>query len=740
MDDLLRSSREQFDRAFKDRQQEADAAGLRQRTGGDVAAATLPSSTPVASAKAEDTDVDSLLNRRFGGAWSAELVETQVTGKSLSALYRLTVDERSALEFGDAPIVTSEEAALEAARQMALTKCADALAVGARPSATASSRPLPEQSTAKRRASPFATGVLSSVELDIIESSWRQIRKEAGTVLGRLAASNSARQKQAEAWSLTDAQGNILIGKPVGLGALLRQRSHDLHPGDVFLHADPYASGGPAGTWTVVAPVFARAPGSDGGESLVGFSAIGVPVADAGGPSPSGSPNDAVSVFGEGLRVPMVRIFEQGGTDTAALQVVLGNTRDPAALQADLRAMATAAQVGDYGIAVLCNRFGAEAYKQACKASMERTNRAMRRIIAKILSEEPKSFEDVVDDDGLGNGPFRLKLAIWREGEKAFLDWTGTSPQAEGPINLTLSDGAYAALFGSRMIQLFDPEVAVNDGFLDLFSVTVPSGSVLRPRFPAPVGNQAHTLARIHDVLNGALGQCAETAGIAAGYGSSPQVTFTGHDKRGRPFHMIDRVFGGCPGSRRGDGSDGASLSSDASTRPTEQVESDTPVSIERVSSCADSGGAGRHRGGNGVEKVYVFWAAGSVSWRDDRGASQPWGCDGGRPGASSSKVVLREDGARQEMPSKMDRVKVRPGDRLIFRTAGGGGWGNPLDRTPEQVQKDVSADMVSMTGARDQYGVIITDSGEVDDRGTRELRETLARSRAKKKAFDFGD
>jgi N-methylhydantoinase B len=740
LDELLRSTREQFDRAFEHRLREADAAGLRERTGVHTAAATLPPSGTVAAAKAEASDIDGLLNQRFGVGWSAELVETQVTGKSLSALYRLTVDDRSALEFGDAPIVTNEEEALEAARQMALTKCADALAHGASPSGVASSRPLPEQLTAKPRGMPSTTGAPNLVDLDIIEASWRQIRKEAGVVLGQLAASGSVRQKHAESLSLTDAQGRTLIGKPVGLVALLRQRSHDLHPGDVFLHADPYAGGGAAGSWTVAAPVFAQVPAGDGGDSLVGFSAVAAPVIDAGGPAPGGSPNDAVSVFGEGLRVPLVRIFEQGDADTAALQVLLGNTRDPAALQADLRAMAMAAQVGDYGIAVLCNRYGAEAYKQTCNAALDRTNRAMRRLIARVLPEEPKSFEDVVDDDGLGNGPFRLKLAIWREAEKAFLDWTGTSPQAEGPINLTLDDGGYVALVGSRMIQLFDPEVAVNDGFLDLFSITVPSGSVLRPRFPAPVGNQAHTLARVHDVLNGALGQCAETARTAAGYGSSPQVSFTGHDKRGRPFQMTDRVFGGGPGSHRADGRDGGSLSSGATTRPAEQVESETPVSVERVSALADSGGAGLHRGGNGVEKVYVFWASGMVSWRDDRGTSQPWGCDGGRAGASSSKVILRADGARQAMPSKMDRLKVQPGDRLIFRTAGGGGWGNPLDRASEEVQKDASTGMVSATGARDQYGVIITDTGEVDERGTRELRETLARSRANRKAFDFGD
>lgn len=756
LDALLESTREQFDQAFADQLRSADAAGLRKSAGratapgGRSPASKSPDGRssaggerdgPVAApaAPAAASSIDAKLTRRFGPDWSAELVETQVTDNNLSALFRLTVEDRSALEFGNADIRDGEEAALETARQMALEKGADALAHGASLSEKPKAQRLPEAPAAATRAAPSPSGVLDSITLDMIEASWRQIRKETGVVLNRFAVSNVVRQKASDAGSLTDGRGAAVIGKPVAAAVAMRQQAADLKPGDVYLQADAYANGGTAGLWTVVVPVFSQGQSGD----IVGFSTVSAPMADAGGPTPGSAPNTATSVYAEGVRVPLVRIFDQEGANSAALDIVLGNTRDPEVLNADLRAMAMAAQSGEHAIVDLCSRFGVEAYKQACKASMDRTNKAMRRLIARNLPEEPKSFEDVVDDDGVGNGPFHLKLAIWREGEQAFLDWTGTSPQAEGPINLALDNAGFAAIAGGMLIKLFDPEVAVNDGLQDLFKVTVPAGSLLRPRFPAPLGNQAHTLARVYDVLSGVLGQCGDSAKGAAGYGSSPQVIFAGQDSRGRSFNMIDRVFGGTPGrygknGRGKDGQDGQSLSSGSKTRPVEQTESDAPVSVVRVKSIADSGGAGTYRGGNGVEKVYHFHTAGYLSWRDDRSSSQPWGVDGGRAAAGSSKIIIRADGAREEMPSKCDMVRVRKGDRLVFRTAGGGGCGNPLDRAADQVQKEVNAGQVSVAGARDHYGVVLAD-GRIDEKATRELRETMARSRTKKQSFDFG-
>ena len=737
LDALLQSTREQFDRTFADGRRQADAAGLRNRQRPSSTPAGGPAAPAAEPRAAAAPDIDAELNRRFGGDWSAELVETQVTGGTLSALYRLMADGRSALEFGDAPEGMDRDAALESARQSALAKAADTLAHGAQPSATAADRALPRTPQAAPRAAPASSGALDALTLDRIEAAWRQIRKEAGAVLAHAALADSVRQKAADATTLTDARGAALIGKPVpAVAALARERADDLRPGDVFLLNDPYA-GVEAGMWTVIVPVFGPDPGGD----LVGFSAAAAPVGDSGGSGPGSAPNSATSVYSEGIRVPPIRIFEHGAANRAALDVILNNSADPDAAHGDLRALVAAAETGEQGIADLCARFGAEACRQACKAALDRTERALRKIIAAHLPEEPKSFEDRVDSDGCGNGPFTLKLAVWREGDQAFFDWTGTAAQAEGPINLLLDDAASAHLAGSLLIKIFDPEIAVNDGVLAPFKVTIPPGSLLRPHFPAPLGNRAQTLARVYDVLNGVLGQFAGEATVAAGYGASPNLVFSGRDARGRSFSLTDRVFGGMPARRGRDGQDGRSLSSGGKTRPVEQLETDYPAIVESMTATADSGGAGTQRGGDGVEKIYRFLAAGQASWRDDREQSRPWGRDGGEAGTPSAKILVRADGTREQAESKADNVKVAAGDRLIFRTAGGGGWGNPLDRDPEQVQKDIRRGLVSTAVARDRYGVVVTGNPaacEVDPRATRDLRDTLGRSRGRPSSYGF--
>ena len=735
LDAMLESTREQFDRTFADRLRQADAAGLRNREQ-RAAASGEPAAEPRLEAA---SDIDAVLNRRFGADWSAELVETQVTGNTLSALYRLTVDGRSALEFGDAPADADREAALEAARRSALVKAADALAHGAQPSSSATdlapprapATPTTTPTTTGPRAAPAPSGALGALALDRIEAAWRQIRKEAGNVLAHAAIAESARHKAAETATLTDARGATLIGRPVpAVADLARSRSRDLRPGDVFLAGDPYA-GVQAGMWTAIVPVFAAESGGD----PVGFSAATAPMAGSAGAAPGSVPNGALSVYGEGLRIPPILIFDNGQADSAALDLMLNNIPESGAAHGDLRALVEAAQAGGQGIADLCVRFGTESYRQACAAAMERTGRALRRIVAEHLPEEPKSFEDRIDSDGCGNGPFTLKLAVWREGEQAFFDWTGTAAQAEGPVNLLLDDTVFAHIAAGLLIRTFDPEIAVNDGALASLRITLPSGSLLRPRFPAPLGNGAQTLARVYDVLNGALGQFAGAAGAAAGYGSSPQLAFTGADDRGRAVSLADRLFGGAPARSGRDGGDGRSLSAGARSRPAEQLESDLPVTVESVKAIADSGGAGAHRGGCGVEKVYRFRTAGTLSWRDEREQSQPWGRNGGEAGACSEKIVVRTDGSREQPGSKAGCVRVAAGDRLIFRTAGGGGWGNPLDRSPERVQKDVRRGLVSTAAARDRYGVVVAGSPPacaVDEKATRELREMLGRSRGR--------
>jgi N-methylhydantoinase B len=227
----------------------------------------------------------------------------------------------------------------------------------------------------------------------------------------------------------------------------------------------------------------------------------------------------------------------------------------------------------------------------------------------------------------------------------------------------------------------------------------------------------------------------------AAACGSSPHLLYSGRDENGEFFFFFEINYGGIPGRPAGDGMDVHAWWPNFTSIPVEYAESYFPLRVERLKGCTDSGGAGKHRGGNGLEKLYVFLAPGEVSIHDDRHRSRPWGIGGGHAAASSRKVLLRKSGERIELPSKLDLLPVESGDRLLYITAGGGGWGDPLERDPEVVRRDVSRGFVSLDRARSSYGVVLqpaTLAADID--ATQTLRDEMRRSRAGAlPVFDFG-
>jgi N-methylhydantoinase B len=229
---------------------------------------------------------------------------------------------------------------------------------------------------------------------------------------------------------------------------------------------------------------------------------------------------------------------------------------------------------------------------------------------------------------------------------------------------------------------------------------------------------------------------------MAAGYGTSPHFIFTGHDSKGKWFQVMELLFGGVPGRPRGDGLDGHAWWPLFTATPIEYLENYYPVRIEAYRPVKDSGGAGLHRGGCGIEKVYVLLESGRVSIHDDREVVPPWGINGGLAGGTSSKWILRKGSDTPErIPSKIDNLVVEEGDRIIFRTAGSGGWGDPYDRPADRVAADVRHDLMSAERARDDYGVVLAADGKgVDEAATAELRKRLRQERGEPSKFDMGN
>ena len=601
--------------------------------------------------------------------------------------------------------------------------------------AAAAAAPAASRGARPRRAPDTA---LDPITLDLIENALRNARHEMDAVLFRSAMSPVIREQHDEFPMITDAAGRMIVGQFGSyIPEMLAEQAFEFAPGDIILQSDPYKCGGAIShinDWMVLLPIFHR------GE-LIGFSSMFGHMMDVGGPIPCSMPTAATSIYGEGLRIPPVKIYEGGELNRAALDIIMNNTRTPEMNLSDLMAIIAGCRAGERRVIEICERFGPDVYARACTALLQRTERAMRKLIVQNLPEEPQTFEDFIDDDGCGNGPFRLKLTVWREGEHAFFDWTGTSPQAPGPVNFYLHEGMFKMFIGVYMIMVFDPQILFNDGFYDIIHVTLPKGSLLHPDFPAPLGSRTHALARQFDVLGGALSRNAPEMATAAGYGSSPHFLYSGRDSEGRAFQLMEILYGGIPGRPVGDGMDGHSWWPLFENIPSEYLESYYPMRIDGYRSIPDTGGPGLHRGGNGVEKVYRLLEAGEVSIHDDRHRSRPWGILGGRPGGCSEKWLVRADGSREQIPSKVDNVRVEPGDRIVFRTAGGGGWGDALERDPAVVRRDVVRGLLTEEAAREGYGVALNGDGkEVDRTATEELRGRMRRERGTLPTFDFGE
>jgi N-methylhydantoinase B len=352
-------------------------------------------------------------------------------------------------------------------------------------------------------------------------------------------------------------------------------------------------------------------------------------------------------------------------------------------------------------------------------------------------------FADYICDDGCGYGPYELKISLTRHGEKIHLDFSHAAPQAVGPVNYFINENLVRMFFGIYVITVADPQILWNDGFYPLIDVTIPEDSFWKPRHPAALNARNHGIGRVFDLFGGLLGQTNPEILNAAGFSSSPHFMYSGHytsgPREGEWFQLYSIGFGGVPGRPVGDGPDGHSLWPSFVNIPCEYLESYYPLRIERWETIADSGGAGLHRGGNGVDVAYCFEEPGTIAIHDDRWLTYPWGVNGGRPGERGRKWIDRADGTREVLPSKIHDVPVAPGDVLHFVTWGGGGWGDPLARPAELVAQEVLRGLVTADGARDGYGVVCAADGALDAQATERLRAEMTAARTEIPVFDMG-
>ena len=395
----------------------------------------------------------------------------------------------------------------------------------------------------------------------------------------------------------------------------------------------------------------------------------------------------------------------------------------------------------------LYTRFGDTIYFAAIDELLSRNRKAVSSIISKI-SQEPTYFEDWIDDDGQGVGPWKVACTMTRVDGRLKFDFTGTDPQSPSSINFYLNINMFKMFVGIYLLVVYDSSVVANDGFHDLIDVYIPEGTLLKPIRPAALSCRTHFLGRLMDVLSGLLGQRAPEFMTAAGFSDSPHFMYSGYRQDGSWFQLYWIGFGGIPARPIGDGPDGHCLWPAMKAVPNEFLELYYPLRIEVFNTVADSGGPGLYRGGNAQRIYWRFLEEGVISLHDDRWLSKPWGVLGGEPGARSTKILVRysqdaENPPREPFGSKQDHIKVSSGDVLEWVTWGGGGWGDALKRDPEVVALEVRRKLVTAEGAR-RYGVSLHHDLSVDEEGTRSLRKEIRgtnpeRDRSKDEVFNRG-
>jgi len=587
----------------------------------------------------------------------------------------------------------------------------------------------------QRNKKPFKKTKVDTVTIDIIESALRNARYEMDTVLFRTAMSPGIREQHDEFPMIANTEGKMVVGQFGSfIWGFMQGYDGTVEEGDIFLTSDPYSVNGAishANDWLMLMPVYR-------GGRIVAWTAMFGHMTDVGGKVPGSLPTDGTTIYEDGIVVPPTKIYNKGKLNEDVLRVVLHNCRLPEWNLSDFNAITAALRTAATRCVEIAERFGDDVFYSAMDAMLERNKRAMRALIRQNVPETKQFFEDYICDDGLNMGPYRIKCSMWREGDKCIFDFTGTDPQSISSINFLLNEEMFKMFAGICMIMVFDPQILFNDGFYDLMEVRIPPGTLLKPLKPAALSCRTHALGRIFDILAGLLGQGNPDFMCGAGFSDSPHFMYSGYNKDGEWYQLYQITFGGIPGKPFGDGPDGHSLWPSFTNVPNEFLESYFPLRIDIYETIADTGGAGKNRGGNGLRIGYRFLEPGEISIHDDRWLTYPWGANGGEPGARSRKLLKRANGTEELLPSKIDHVKVEAGDLLIADTWGGGGWGDPLERAASQVAFDVVAGLVTVDGAK-RYGVIVSADGVVDEKATEALRAKMRTNRGPKKIFDRG-
>ena len=469
-------------------------------------------------------------------------------------------------------------------------------------------------------------------------------------------------------------------------------------PGDIVIMNHGRVCGQHLNNIVIYAPCF-----HDG--EVVAFAATRAHWVDIGGMRVGFGSVETTEIYQEGLQFRSLKIYEAGKRNETLWQVIHDNVRFPEAALGDLRAQIASCQLGIRRFGELVKRYGPDTVERCIHAIWDQTEREARAVIEQV-PDGVYEAESFLDNDGRTlDKPLRIKVKVTIDGDRMIVDFSDVNDQVPGPTNSGYSGGLAAARIAYKCLT--QPRAAVNEGCFRPLEIILPEGKLLNAKAPAALGLWSIPLPTVIDTILKALAP-ALPGRIPAGHkGDMGGCSIGGFRADGRRFLLMN-IFGGGWGGRPHEDGESASVSicqGDVRSAPVELQEIQYPFLIERFALRADSGGAGLHRGGLGVELTYRALQKAVTNVNCERTKDPPWGLHGGKPGAVNEALLVRRDGSEQRL-LKATGVPMEPGDRLTFRSAGGGGWGNPRARDPAALAEDIAKGYVSRDAAQRDYGI----------------------------------
>lgn len=572
------------------------------------------------------------------------------------------------------------------------------------------------------------------VTLGVIAGAFNAIAKEMALVLLRSAYSSIIRESEDLGAGLFDADGNELCesdSTPMHIGSLpgyIRGVKHflgdDIHDGDVYLHNNPYYGASHTPDLAIIIPIFYN-------EKLIAFAANTGHVLDVGGMSP-GLMVDVVDVFAEGHHYNAVKLYSQGVKNEDIWRHIFENVRTPRENKGDVEAMIASARLGKRRYLELIERYGLDVVQAAAQRWMDYSEEMLRKEIEKIPDGVYKAPTGWLDDDGRNRGvPLRIETSVKIEGTNLTVDLTGSSPQVETAYNVPYSGSVLPATYTIVRAILLDEatsEVFIpqNSGIFRPVNVVAPLGSIFNPKPPASCTARINQVQRLADQINLALSEVLPEKTTAGNSAHSHFNSYAGVRSDNGEYWVYIEVNEGSYGGRYGkDGLDSVdNLIANTRNNPIEELEMRLPMRCRRYELREEGAAAGKWRGGIGIVREWEFLEGGLFSGEGDRHTDPPRGVHGGKDGLPGSLTLINGEG-ETSLPAKLTNFKLRPGDILRIKTPCAGGYGNPLERDPNQVLEDVLDGYVSKESAYEDYGVVIK-GNEIDDVATRERRATL--------------